>query len=79
VAALLTEPFTSKSPALSDAFISSVYVIMLGILGSYALYDWFSQRKSKGSGGHGGSASIEATTKFAKLMQGINIPPKVTF
>lgn len=30
----------NANPSLSDAFISAVYVVILGILGAYALVDW---------------------------------------
>lgn len=64
-----------KSPALSDAFISAVYVFMLGILGLYALADWI--RMSRGAAK--GKPSTEATTKFAKWLQSLPLKPRVRF
>jgi uncharacterized membrane protein YfcA len=62
------------SPALSDALISSVYVLVLGILGIYAIADWLRSRT-----GASRATATEATTALAKAMQRIPIPPHVTF
>ena len=63
-----------KSPALSDAFISAVYVFMLGFLGVYALYDYLRLRKGESTG-----AQVQTTTSVARALQAANIPPKVRF
>jgi len=63
------------NPALSDALISSMYVMVLGILGFYSLADWLRLRKK-------GAAAIsakEATTGFAKELQSILWKPRVHF
>jgi uncharacterized membrane protein YfcA len=62
------------SPALSDALISSVYVLVLGILGVYAIVDWL-----RSHSGASRATATEATTKFAKAMQRIPVPPHVSF
>jgi len=62
------------SPALSDALISSVYVLVLGILGIYAIADWARTRR-----GSSRVTAREATTAFARAMQRIPVPPHITF
>ncbi|MBE3587353.1 MAG: sulfite exporter TauE/SafE family protein [Thermoanaerobacteraceae bacterium] len=75
VGGVLNRSIYQKSPALSDAFISSVYVVMLGILGAYALMDWVRGRKSSGTG-----ASGQATiTALARWLQSLPLKPRVRF
>ncbi|NLG85269.1 MAG: sulfite exporter TauE/SafE family protein [Firmicutes bacterium] len=63
------------SPALSDALISIVYVLILGTLGAYALVDWLRLRKEGGMA----KTSMEATSRFAKWLQSIPLVPRVKF
>lgn len=66
-----------KDPLLSEAFISSVYAILLGFLGFYALLDFLKSRKSKDTGdAHGGSSGM---TELSIKMQKVNIPPAIRF
>ncbi len=74
----------NKDPILSEAFISTVYAILLGFLGFYALIDFIKSSKAdKASGGggggdaHGGPSS--GTPALATKLQGLNIPPMVSF
>ena len=68
----------NKDPLLSEAFISTVYALLLGFLGFYALADFLRSRKSKDSGdAHGSSSS--GTTNLAIKIQKINIPPMIRF
>lgn len=79
IGGVLNRAIYQKSPALSDAFISAVYVVMLGLLGTYAFYDWVSTRKSAaGTGAHGGPAS-DSLPKMARWLQGIPAKPRVKF
>ncbi|MBS3909656.1 MAG: sulfite exporter TauE/SafE family protein [Actinobacteria bacterium] len=65
-------------PALSDAFISVVYAVLLGFLGFYSLADYLKAKKSGDTGGaHGGGSA--GLTPFAQKVQNINIPPMITF
>jgi uncharacterized membrane protein YfcA len=72
----------NKDPLLSEAFISTVYAILLGFLGIYAMADFIkSTRKPAGGGGgghdaHGGPSGM---TSLAISLQKINIPPMITF
>ena len=70
----------NKDPLLSEAFISTVYAVLLGFLGTYAMIDFLkSTRKPAGGGGgdaHGGPSGM---TSLAINIQKINIPPMITF
>jgi uncharacterized protein len=63
------------SPALSDALISGMYVLVLGLLGIYALVDWVRLRGDKA----GARSATEATTEFAKWLQALPLKPRVRF
>jgi uncharacterized membrane protein YfcA len=68
------------NPVLSDAFITTVYSLMLGFLGFYALFDFLKARKSgdaDSSDPHGGEG-IEMGN-LPKKLQGVKIPPMVKF
>lgn len=70
------------NPVLSDAFITTVYSLMLGFLGCYALIDFLKARKSGDTGGaHGGDEKTEGAEIGAlpKKLQSLNIPPMVKF
>lgn len=67
------------NPVLSDAFITTVYSLMLGFLGTYAMLDYLKARKAcLGGGAHGGGEGVELGG-VAKSLQGVNFPPMVTF
>jgi uncharacterized membrane protein YfcA len=73
-----------SDPVLSDMFINVVYVVLLGFLGVYAMYDYMSLRKASSVGAHIGDSAHgrEAATKKGGLvatMQGLRIPPLITF
>jgi hypothetical protein len=69
----------TMDPLLSEAFISSVYSLILGFLGFYALFDFLRLRKgSRGKGdAHGSGPS--GTPNIAIKLQSINVPPMITF
>ncbi|WP_321401865.1 sulfite exporter TauE/SafE family protein [Maridesulfovibrio sp.] len=67
------------NPVLSDAFITTVYSLMLGFLGSYAMMDFLKARKAgKGGSAHGGGEGSDLGA-LSKSLQGINFPPMVKF
>jgi len=69
-----------KNPVLSDAFITTIYVLMLGFLCTYALLDFFrSQKAASAQKSAGGSATANAMTATAQKLQGINLPPMIKF
>ena len=63
------------NPSLSDAFICSIYVVLLGILGCYALYDWLRLRRNAAAHGPGWSE----TTRVARWLQGLPFAVRVRF
>lgn len=73
------------NPVLSDAFISVVYVVLLGFLGIYSMVDFLRLRKSEGDvGAHGGASPHGEEAASGKVglpakLQGANIPPLITF
>ncbi|MFH0842448.1 MAG: sulfite exporter TauE/SafE family protein [Bacteroidota bacterium] len=74
----------NKDPLLSEAFISSVYALLLGFLGFYAMADYIkSTRKAKKGaaeeGAHGAHGGPSGMTALSVSIQKINIPPMITF
>jgi uncharacterized protein len=70
----------NKDPLLSEAFISTVYAVLLGFLGFYALADFLkSTRKPAETGGHGAHGGPSSTTALAIKVQSLTIPPIITF
>ncbi len=66
------------NPVLSDAFITTVYVFMLGFLGFYALSDFLKSRRKVASIPARGREA-ESMTNFSQKLQNINIPPMIHF
>lgn len=68
------------NPVLSDAFISTVYSLMLGFLGMYALFDFLKARKTDDVGdAHGGKVEGADMRNIAKKLQSLKIAPMVKF
>ncbi|MDL1981296.1 MAG: sulfite exporter TauE/SafE family protein [Deltaproteobacteria bacterium] len=70
------------NPVLSDAFITTVYSLMLGFLGTYALIDFLKARKAPGTadeGAHGGKSEGADMGGLPKKLQAVKIPPLVKF
>ncbi len=75
------------NPVLSDAFITTVYSLMLGFLGIYAMTDFLRARKAENAvdaphgGGdvHGGKQEGAEMGSLPKKLQAMKIPPMVRF
>jgi len=70
------------NPVLSDAFITTVYSLMLGFLGIYSLTDFLKARKAPGAadeGAHGGKSEGAEMGGLPKKIQALKIPPMVKF
>ncbi len=74
-----------SDPVLSDMFINVVYVVLLGFLGFYAMFDFLSLRKGPapvgahvGESAHG-KAAASAKKGMVATLQGMPIPPLITF
>ncbi len=55
------------NPVLSDAFITTIYSLMLGFLGAYAMLDFLKARKSEGgvAAPHGGGDALQEENQQA--------------
>jgi len=72
------------NPILSDAFITTVYSLMLGFLGSYAMTDFLKAKKAERKGFHGKDIhgqKVEGAEmgSLPQKLQAVNLPPKVKF
>ncbi len=74
------------NPVLSDAFITTIYSVMLGFLGIYALIDYLRARQAGKKpettlGGGGAHARDEGTEmgNLPKKLQSVKIPPMIKF
>lgn len=76
------------NPVLSDAFITTIYALMLGFLGFYALLDFLKARSTlkkekdfhgAGQGAHGGKDEGVDTGGLPRKLQAVKIPPLVKF
>ena len=69
------------NPVLSDAFITTIYSIMLGGLGAYAMTDYLKARKraAPGDGAHGGRDEGADIGNLPRKLQAIKAPPMITF
>jgi uncharacterized membrane protein YfcA len=78
VGGFLNRFFYSINPILSDAFISSIYSVILGFLGFYTLFDFLRLRKG-GTGGGAHAAGPSGTSSIAVKLQSIKAPPMIYF
>ncbi len=69
------------NPVLSDAFITTIYALMLGGLGFYALSDFLRCRKtaSASDSAHGGKSEGADLGGLPKKLQAMKLPPMVRF
>jgi len=72
------------NPVLSDAFITTVYSLMLGFLGTYAMTDFLKAKKAERKGFHGREIhgkKVEGAEmgNLPKKIQAVNVPPKIKF
>jgi uncharacterized membrane protein YfcA len=69
------------NPVLSDAFITTVYSIMLGGLGTYAMTDYLKARKRAGAqeAAHGGRSEGVDLGSLPSKLQAVNAPPMIHF
>jgi uncharacterized membrane protein YfcA len=72
------------NPVLSDAFITTVYSVMLGFLGIYAMTDFLKAKRAERKDFHGMETrgkKVEGAEMggLPKKLQAVNLPPKVKF
>jgi uncharacterized membrane protein YfcA len=73
----LNRALYDANPVLSDLFITTVYVFILGFLSFYALSDYFKARRGEAVGKHEGGG--EEIPPMGKRIQSVHIPPMLTF
>ncbi len=77
---LLNRYLYELNPVLSDAFITTTYVFMLGFLGFYALADYIKSKRGLDTVDvQEGAPIVEEIPSIGKKLQSINIPPMVSF
>jgi hypothetical protein len=68
------------NPMISDAFITTIYALMLGFLGFYALFDFLKARKRGAHRSRAGTKSEGVEMgQLPKKLQALHIPPMVSF
>jgi hypothetical protein len=76
------------NPVLSDAFITTIYALMLGFLGFYALLDFLKARSTlkkekdfhgAGQGAHGGRDEGVESGGLPRRLQAVKLPPLIKF
>jgi uncharacterized membrane protein YfcA len=76
------------NPVLSNAFITMIYSLMLGMLGTYAMSDFLRSRKAAlaseamqdmDDDAHGGREEGAEMGGLPQKLQSVNIPPMVSF
>lgn len=69
-----------KDPLLSEAFISLIYAVLLGFLGTYAMIDFLKARKGTAdSGSHGAHGGPSGVPPLGVKVQNLKIPPMISF
>jgi uncharacterized protein len=79
--------FYEINPVMSDAFITTIYSLMLGFLGTYAMLDYLKCRKAQARLGgseqecpvHGGRDEGAELGNLPNRIQSIKIPPMIRF
>jgi len=87
VGGLINRVLYEINPVLSDAFITTIYSLMLGFLGIYAMTDFLSARRAEkgahaphgGGDAHGGRDEGADIGNLPKKLQAMKIPPMIKF
>lgn len=69
----------NADPLLSELFISTIYAVLLGFLGFYALFDFLKCSRGGSAASqdaHGGSSGM---TGLSVKLQSMRVPPMITF
>lgn len=67
------------NPILSDLFISSIYALLLGFLGFYALYDFLRESRGRQVGTEPENGAGEKSGRMAATLQSLRLPPMIAF
>jgi hypothetical protein len=85
VGGLVNRALFEINPVLSDAFITTVYSLMLGFLGLYAMVDYLRSRSvakqaaPKGTTAHHGKVEGAEMGNLPRKLQAVKVPPMIRF
>ena len=80
IGGFINEGLYDYSPRVSDIFISTIYALLLGFLGFYALFDFL--RATRGVKVESSSKKVSANAGMTGLsvkLQSLTVPPMITF
>lgn len=77
VGGAINKSLYNADPLLSELFISTIYAVLLGFLGFYALFDFL--RTTRGSSANVQNSEAAGVTNLAGRLQGLTLPPMITF
>ncbi|MCR4666053.1 MAG: sulfite exporter TauE/SafE family protein [Desulfovibrio sp.] len=69
----------NKDPLLSELFISTIYALLLGFLGFYALFDYLRATRGTSAQVQTNKSSSDGLTGLSVKMQSLSVPPMITF
>ncbi|MBD5552913.1 MAG: sulfite exporter TauE/SafE family protein [Desulfovibrio sp.] len=75
----LNKSLYDANPILSDLFISSIYAVLLGLLGFYALYDFMGTRRAANAGKESAKDENGKPGRLAAALQCVPLPPMIKF
>ena len=79
VGGAINKSLYNADPLLSELFISTIYALLLGFLGFYALYDFLKTTRGLSSKSNESQANLSGTTSLSNKLQGLALPPMITF
>lgn len=75
----LNKGLYDANPILSDLFISSIYAVLLGFLGFYALFDFLKESRGKTVSTIPENGAGEKSGALAAHIQALKLPPMIEF
>ncbi|MBQ7456974.1 MAG: sulfite exporter TauE/SafE family protein [Desulfovibrio sp.] len=78
VGGAINKSLYNADPLLSELFISTIYAVLLGFLGFYALYDFLKTTRGQTAQVQQSGSGSDITNLSSKL-QSLSVPPMITF
>lgn len=75
----LNKGLYDANPILSDLFISSIYAILLGLLGFYALFDFLKEKRGAGASIVAENGAVEKVGSMSARIQSLKLQPMISF
>ena len=69
----------NADPLLSELFISTIYAVLLGFLGFYALFDFLRATRGTAAAQNTQASSNAGMTSLSLKLQSLSLPPMITF